>query len=431
MKLKASPALGLLKYGTACLKFILLMIGATAILFVLMNLAAQFFIDRLSHATPNSLFNLVLQPDSQIGIPVLKNIFNVGTKEEALERAKSAPSFEMHPGLHYMTARANNKHYRIGLEGIRYDEGWDDQFVRNTLDSGKPLIFLMGGSTVLGHGVSANETISSHLNKLLAPSKQATVLNFGSQAYDQQRAIEKLVYLLREGYRPQQVIFLDGWNDLAGLARSNMRWQDKVIFHGFAVNRGKIAFTPEAHIGAVNMTRLFVESLPITRAIERRNWQSINVDTIKSSRDPFIDGFDFAEADWMFFNWEIYAQRNKERLKTEIIESYKNNLRMINGLSKAFGFKVSVIFQPFGLFDDSNPFVPLESRKTESYKFLEAVNTLVRSEIKNGNLPMIDASNVLSDLNEHRYVDVAHYSPSANMRLAKHMSALINAKESP
>ena len=69
------------------------------------------------------------------------------------------------------------------------------------------------------------------------------VLNFGAQAYDQRTETDKLIYLLRRGYRPTKVVMLDGWNDLF-LARSNMRAVDRVVYHGFAQGRGEIAFTP-------------------------------------------------------------------------------------------------------------------------------------------------------------------------------------------
>jgi len=200
-----------------------------------------------------------------------------------------------------------------------------------------------------------------------------------------------------------------------------MRWQDKVIFHGFAVNRGEIAFTPAARIGAVNVARLFVESLPVTRFLETRRRRLITVDTIKPSRDPFMDGFDFAEADWMFFNWHLYAQKHRESLKSQIEKSFRNNLQLLTGLSQAFGFKLTVLFQPLGLFDSGNPFVPLDVRSTSDYQFLDELNKLVRSEIKSGNLAMVDISDTLADIKGDRYVDVAHYSPTANERLARLM----------
>ena len=408
------------KSSLAGLQYMLLLLGTTAILFVLLNVAAQFMLNRQQNPFPDSLDNHVSTPDSQVGISVLQRIFKVDTPEVALERVRSAPNFEMHPGLHYMTARTNNKHYRIGLEGIRYDQGWDDERVQKTLRSGQPLVFLMGGSTMLGHGVSGNETISWYLNKMLASANSpATAINFGSQAYDQQREIEKLVYLLREGYRPKQVIFLDGWNDIIGVGRSNMRWQDKVIFHGFVVNRGAVAITPGTRIGVGSQARLLVEALPLTRLLEAQKQRSTSIDTIKVARDPFIDGFDFAEAYWVFYNGESYAKKNEAHLKNQIEESYHNNLQFLNGLSRAFGFELTVMFQPFGLLDNENAFIPPAARNLESYHFVSEMNKHVRSEIKRGKFPMVDASDILEDVKQDRYVDAAHYSPAANERLAR------------
>ncbi len=400
-------------------KYCLILLGASMVLFALVNIVALHMLEGLQDPLPDSVFNHVAPPESQIGISILQPLFDSASPDAALERARSAPGFEMHPGLHYMTARTDNKHYRIGLEGIRYDQGWDDKRVRGFLDSKSPVIFLMGGSTMMGHGVSGDETISWHLNRLLASGHGGTALNFGAQAYDQPREIEKLLYLLRAGYRPRHVVFLDGWNDVAGLGRSNLRPRDKVIFHGFAVNRGAIAFTPATRMSSVSPLRLLAEGLPIVRYVQARKQIGISIDTIRAARDPFVDGFDFAEADWMFFHASLYAQRHRVRLQAELLETYRRDLQFLQDLSRAFGFGLTVLLQPFGLLDERNPFVPADVRALEDYRHFADTNELLRREIAEGRLAMIDASGALASLPGGRYVDVAHYSPVANEQLAR------------
>ncbi|MCX7153253.1 MAG: hypothetical protein NT115_12230, partial [Proteobacteria bacterium] len=269
----------------AAVQYSLLTLGIVTLLFVMLNVIAQKRLDEIKASVAHNVFDDVLSPETAAGIVTLQRIFNVATPEAALARVKSAPSFEMHPNLHYMTQRIDNPYYRIGLEGIRYDQGWNDDYVRQLLSSGKDLVFLMGGSTMLGHGVACNETISWNVNKDLSKSGRMVALNFGSQAYDLQREIDKLVYLLRSGYRPKHVVFLDGWNDVVGLSRSNMRWQDKIIYHGFSVNRGEIAFTPGARTGAPNYERLMINSLPIMRYLETRIRPPFDVDAVERARD--------------------------------------------------------------------------------------------------------------------------------------------------
>jgi hypothetical protein len=388
--------------------------GIALALFALLNLAAAFLLTRASKDGGSSIFNHVIWPHTAAGTDVLRRIFRAGSNAEALVRIDSAPGFEMHPTLHYMTARTNNSHYRIGLEGIRYDQGWDDASVTAMLKSNNDLIFLMGGSTTLGHGVSGNETISWFLNRSLPPTTGPRALNFGAQAYDQHRELEKLVYLLRIGYRPRAVVFLDGWNDLVGTARSNMRWQDKVIFHGFSANRGTIAYTPGT--ANVNYVRQFAESLPVVRWMHMRN-APFTVAEVMDRRDPFVQGFDFREAGWVFAYWEQYIIQKPDMMREQLLESYRANMTFLKHLSETFGFKLLVLLQPMGLFERRNPFVLESARKHPTYSLLLNLRAALRNAISAGTLPMHDASDVLAAV-EDSYVDVAHYSPAANKALA-------------
>ena len=162
-----------------------------------------------------------------------------------MARFTASPAMVMHPTLPFATQRIENRYFRVGLEGIRYEPGWSDEDVRALLAGSRPLIFAFGGSTTLGHGLAADETWPHMLNGILGanvgPASTATgpvVINFGSQAYDQRTEIDKLIYLLRRGYRPSKVVMLDGWNDLF-IARSNMRAVDRVTLSRLRAGTGR------------------------------------------------------------------------------------------------------------------------------------------------------------------------------------------------
>lgn len=397
-----------------------IILGTSAAVLIAINLAVLPMLNRSETGIAPGLLEKLEWPTGPVGEKVLVRVFPGEARDAALERFTAAPSFEMSPTLHYMTARINNKHYHVGAEGVRYEPGWTDESVRETLQSKRPLIFLMGGSTTFGHGVSGNETISWHLNRIISSAGvTATSLNFGSQAYDQQREIEKLVHLLRTGHRPKVVVFFDGWNDVAGQARSNMRWQDKVIFHGFSAHRGEIAFTPGVPGDQVDYLSIWVRTLPISRFIEQRRRRAFTADQIMPARDPYISSFDFYEAGWVFAGWETYAARNKVRLQDEIVAYYRNNTSFILALSAAFDFKAIVLLQPMGLFDKTNPFVPSAARETSGYGLFGSLRDRVREQIRSGDIGMTDATDVLDSMQQDRYLDVAHYTPNANARLAE------------
>ena len=135
------------------------------------------------------------------------------------------------------------------------DKGWTDESVRALLDSPRKLVFLMGGSTTLGYGVSGDETISWYLNAAAGSAGGFTAVNLGSQAYDQHREIEKLSYLLRAGYRPRQ-----GWAWMTiGFAALSLGPFIYVVDGNYA-NRGEL-YMAHKHNGLDLEIKFAVETL--------------------------------------------------------------------------------------------------------------------------------------------------------------------------
>jgi hypothetical protein len=392
------------------LSLLVWLVGSVTILFLLLNLAAVYLLKHAQSIPSESVFSRITAPQSSIGLAVFRRMFGSSSDEDALSRHSLAPGFAMHPGLHYMTQSVNNAHYHIGIEGMRYEAGWDDEKARTLLRN--PNILLFGGSTAMGHAVSHDETITHYMNVL--SKKDGDALNFGSQAYDFQRAAEKLAYLLRIGYRPQKVVFLIGWNEIAGSARSNLRWQDKVIYHGFSVHRGEVAYTAGAP--QASYLRLFADTLPIMQYLKMK--QSADVHPNKPNRDPFTDGFDFREAQRLFTDWESFALANRKLLQSEVLQSLLAHSAFVRGLGQAFHFDVEIVLQPMGLFEPDNPFVPQYARDAPDYKYLYSLRAYIREKIAKRELDITDGADWLSSVNNDRYVDVAHYSPASNSALA-------------
>ena len=170
--------------------------GVSVIIFIGGNILAYYTVYRFVRPMPRTVFDAVVGPHTAKGQELLSKVFGV-TWDEAIKYHDLSPGFAMHPVLNFITFPVTNDHFAIGTEGVRLEPGWNDEFVKRTLLRDKGLIFLLGGSTVLGHGVGTDHTISYFMNKTLGA--RGTVLNFGSQAYDQHRGIEKLIYLLRGG----------------------------------------------------------------------------------------------------------------------------------------------------------------------------------------------------------------------------------------
>lgn len=213
-----------------------------------------------------------------------------------------------------------------------------------------------------------------------------------------------------------QVIFLDGWNDLF-LARSNMRLADRVIFPGFSLSRGEIAFTPNTIMTSPSNLRLFVHSLPLYRALFERP-RPLSIADIKLDRNAFTDGFDFREADYVLHYWAAFGDMHRDRLKDELLEYYRQDMDLLSALASHYHFKATVFYQPIALFDPSNPFVKPSARSADGYRYLHELFAATRQQIASGQLSMVDLSGALDSVKEDRYIDAAHYTPASNRRLA-------------
>lgn len=405
----------------------LLVVGVSAIIFIAGNVLAYYAFPRFVRPMPRTVFDAVVWPHTAKGKELLPKVLG-GPWDEVIKYHDQSPGFSMHPMLSFATAPVKNDHFMIGAEGVRLEQGWNDEFVNRTLTKDRGVIFLLGGSTVLGHGVGADHTISYFMNRTLGG--RGTVLNFGSQAYDQHQAIEKLLYLLRGGYRPEIVILLDGWNDIMGMARSNLRTRDKLVYHGFATDRGAIAFTPGDRIDDRKHLRLFLESLPLYRLMVISQRSSLGLDTVHQGRDSFTQGFDFYEAEFVFNHWVEFADRDRDLLKGQIVENLSENQKFLQALARGFGFRVYSFYQPIGLLDPNNSFVGDSARTARGYDYVVDMDKVVREAIATGQLPMIDISQSLQEGQGRNYVDVAHYSPTANKTIAGEIIRLINASPS-
>ena len=393
-------------------------VGATTALFILVNIAAYYVELRFPKQVAETFMAAVKGPSSTIGKKLIPEAFGTDTWQQAMGPYSHSPHFAMHPILHFMTAPIQNNYFQIGVEGVRYEKNWSDEIVREYLSRKASTTFVFGGSTVMGHALQPNQTISRYLNELNKAGDDIA-LNFGSLAYDQHREIEKLVYLLRSGYRPKKVVFLDGWNDILSMARSNMRVQDKVTFHGFIENKGAIAFTPGVVRKRANFARLFLESLPIYRIAT--NWlrPEITIDNLPPVRDSFAQTYDFREAEWVNAHWAEFGERHSDLLLRQIIQYYENNLAMIQGLAEGFGFKAYIFYQPMGLLDSENPFVMPDAQKKKGYAFVKKMHEGIRSAISSRRLNMVDLSQSLMEMDTLRFIDAAHYAPASNKVLAK------------
>lgn len=411
-------------------------IGIIFILFIFFNIIAAYYVlyfPKQLWSARDEVLKSIISPTSHEGQEIIFRLFD---KEGSnyIKAIQSTPAFKQHPILHYMVGPAKDAYHTVGIEGVRYFNENKDEDIKRILESDRA-IYVLGGSTTFGYGVSNNQTIPFYLQDFIKQRSSYFVLNLGTPAYDQLREIDKLVYLLRSGYRPKIVIFIDGLNDIMGIARSNYRVQDKIIYQGFSVGKGDKtmdgSFLPQgATLTFDNLKSTLINALPLMRAY--RNWkaQPITLAQYKFEKNSFIDPFDWIEAEYFCINWPDFGTANKTKLSRQIIELYSKNIKFLESLSKAFGFKYIIFFQPIGYISKNNPFIKPHAPTTKGYKYYEEMVQTIKHEVSKGMLSdIVDISDLLSNEKEVNYIDCNHYSPVANKKIASAIyKELVNKK---
>jgi hypothetical protein len=315
--------------------------------------------------------------------------------------------------------------YKVGIEGIRYLDSWDDEHVKKSL-SNSP-IFVIGGSTTFGDRVKNDHTLPGYLNYL---DTNNTYLNFGTGAYDSIREINRLIYLLKKGYRPKKVIFIDGLNDITNFGRSPYNIHDTPNFWGF-FRRGpsdiQIIF---GHLQEKNTIHAYSNSLPIIQLIKHIQFYKKNLGKVYERHSG-----DFSEPNLLkklleyYWYWPSIQINWRENLSRDIIQHYKQSIIFTEALGRGFGFSVDFVYQPIGLAEKNNPFIKAGFENSNLFKIHNHVDLRLKSAILNGNLGMKDCSRSFADKTPNVYwVDPTHYSPRGNLLLAKCILNAIDRK---
>jgi hypothetical protein len=269
--------------------------------------------------------------------------------------------------------------YRLGARAVPWPP-----------DAGHISVFVLGGSTTFGMGVTDGETIPSQLQKLFDKTqgmRPIDVYNFGFSAYTSTQELLLYIKLLRMGLRPNIVIFIDGLNECLWYRYG---WQEGDAFakalHG----------APPASI---------VAGLPLVRLVNG----AISVLKPKANSHPIVVPF------------------IKEKADT-IISRYETNRALINELAKCFGTKVLLTWQPVPMYDYDITYHFLYKTAVQDTRAFRGRAPLVQAVY-----PTIEAMNqrglmgknflwlgdIQKGVRENLYVDWVHYNPALSALVAR------------
>lgn len=158
----------------------------------------------------------------EIGLHIADSMMNVNSKEKKTE-IYELPQFkdskwakELFEEIDKLTGEYKKyrgwgknefegKHINIATDGAR--KTWNSQGLSEDVKT----IYVMGGSTTWGYGARDEYTVPSYISKLLhKKGYKVKVYNYGEWAYSFTQSIYYLITLLRDGHRPDYVIFCGG-----------------------------------------------------------------------------------------------------------------------------------------------------------------------------------------------------------------------------
>lgn len=324
-----------------------------------------------------------------------------------------------HPVLEFQERIQNSTHYNVGFEGIRFDSkvtrGMAEQLINGA-------VWVFGGSTTFGQGVSNNETIPAYLNEL---DSNNTYINFGVHAYHQSNEIQKLLLLLKKGYLPQKVIFIDGLNDLIRMVETNFHPHETPAL-------AKSAYTSDYNIATKHTPPFWLMQLPASKwlkSIMGRQKESYKVAELPWNKyDNVYDPENLYNVDPLGHYNSMVKRNPYDTIDTtglnyiiwKLEKFYWGNYHFIEKISNAYGFEFSIYYQPLGILSKENPFwmhtIPVE--RTPLFINFNHIAPAIVKRIEEWQLPEFhDISNIHERCRDC-YVDLTHYSPALNRLIA-------------
>lgn len=373
----------------------------TFLLFCLINVIAFVVINN----TKRRSFETILQPEKILeSNPRLMQEIYLGKSVNEISKIQSdCPQNVSHPTLSFMMQPIKNGNYEVGIENCRYDAFCNATNFYKNVNGG---VWVFGGSTTFGVNVSSNQTYTSYLNQL---DKDNHYFNFGVSAYHQSLEIDRLILLLKKGYRPKKVIFMDGLNDITQLTFTNYSSSETPA-------KAHIAYTSTYNVERAFNNYSIVNSLPIVKLMILKNKKNQN-----NFEDIYSEKVLYHQNPLFHYNAVVKYPAKIKNIDKKVTDYYKNNLILIENLSKSYGFEYQVYFQPNGILYTKNSFVTnYNDFKVDlsNYNYISHAYEIIRNKIKSGELKMTDITDIHNQL-KYPYVDLVHYSSNLNKNIAK------------
>jgi lysophospholipase L1-like esterase len=264
-------------------------------------------------------------------------------------------------------------------------------------------IFVFGGSACWGYGARDDYTLPSQLSRRLnAISPRFRVYNFGEPGYTFTQGVFSLITKLREGARPDVVIFYDGFNDVYGAYQSGLPG----TLHNVAQLEEKLTSKPR---------QLYWQAV--------KDWLGENIYLYNKIFWGFFQGPEkrFREAGAGFDDQKL------RELAEGLVKYYARSQELLDRLARAYGFKYACFWQP-ALFTEAQV-LPQETRadaRLEDKNFARLYQ-LTNHYLAEHPLPQhfYNRTDVLNGRTKPYYLDLVHLTEDGYGVVAEGMEKII------
>lgn len=355
------------------------------------------------------LFVNLLQCISRYKTIGADQIHQVARKDYIDERRAPAQDYwnEYHPiplvwspYVYFKRAASSGKYINVSHSGIR--KTWNI-INNNNSDRATCKVWCFGGSTMWGDGARDDFTIPSYISKILAESQTQIrfhVRNFGEVAYVSTQELLALYLCLREGNRPDIVIFYDGVNDTysAFQAKSaGIPLNEYEREADFKMGKRYRRYTREKS----RLALLFLQSTETYRLAQA---------LVARVKGPAIERH-MVEGDR-----KIVSDLELHELAENMWNSYVFNVSTIKTICKLFGIDTLFYWQPVAYVHPSPPKKELDEAPTLA-KFYSMTYDFAR---KHASIDYRFLGSVLDDFpSSEIYIDHCHVTETGNKIVAK------------
>lgn len=292
----------------------------------------------------------------------------------------------------------SGKYVNVSPEGTRRvkDQGpWPP-------DDGNYNIFVFGGSTAFGYGVSDEQTIASYLQEALTTgtTRPVRVYNFGCNSYYSSQERVRFEKLVTSGTIPQAAIFIDGLNDF--LYHEDIPKYTDILSDCMEQKDSNSKAIRVA--GQIALVRA-LGALLVPESAESKAKQVAEL----SAEDEKV------------LHDSVVIDR--------VIQHYIRNKRVIESIANGHGVKAIFVWQPIPAYkyDMTHHIFPEGARYMYStYGYPRMAEVIAQKPLGDN---FIWAADIQEKLKESLYVDMVHYNPGMARRLSNFIAAEIEKRD--